>query len=104
MPLTARQKKLFDMMNRGATEGERANAARILQKQGFDTMALVPASNTSNAVVAAGNTAAGVAMAAPHPAIKIAGAVIGGILNNWDSIKDIGKTIYSGGKKAYIWF
>lgn len=103
MPLTARQKKLFDMMNRGATEGERANAARILQKQGFDTMALVPASNTSNAVVAAGNTAAGVAMAAPHPAIKVAGAVIGGILNNWDSIKDIGKTIYSGGKKAYNW-
>lgn len=103
MPLTDKQKKLFEMMNRGATESERNNAARILQKQGFDTMALVPASPSNGALVAVGNTAAGAAMAAPHPAIKAAGAIIGGIVNNWDAIKDISGTVYRGGKKAFDW-
>ena len=67
MPLTERQKKLFEMMNRGGTASERANAARKLQQQGFNTMALVPASPSSGALVSIGNTAAGAAMAAPHP-------------------------------------
>ena len=67
-------------------------------------MALVPASPSSGALVSIGNTAAGAAMAAPHPAIKAAGAIIGGIVNNWDSIKDIAGTVYRGGKKAYEWF
>ena len=104
MPLTERQKKLFEMMNRGGTASERANAARKLQQQGFNTMALVPASPSNGALVSIGNTAAGAAMAAPHPAIKAAGAIIGGIVNNWDSIKDIAGTVYRGGKKAYEWF
>lgn len=67
-------------------------------------MALVPASPSSGALVSIGNTAAGAAMAAPHPAIKAAGAIIGGIVNNWDTIKDIAGSAYRGGKKAYEWF
>lgn len=92
------------MMHRGGTASERANAARKLQQQGFNTMALVPASPSSSALVSIGNTAAGAAMAAPHPAIKAAGAIIGGIVNNWDTIKDIAGSAYRGGKKAYEWF
>ena len=92
------------MMHRGGTASERANAARKLQQQGFNTMALVPASPSSGALVSIGNTAAGAAMAAPHPAIKAAGAIIGGIVNNWDTIKDISGAVYRGGKKAYEWF
>lgn len=103
MPLTPKQKKLFDMMHRGATESERNNAARILHKQGFDTMALVPASPSNGALVSIGNAVSGAAMAAPHPAAKVAGAVISGIVNNWDTIKDIAGTAYRGGKAAFNW-